>query len=188
MRSAPDLRHAQATALFVALRLEAAAISRATRVPLEDVEQEMMLMCLEVVQTVSHYDPRRGGLRPWLIVRAWRWARRWSRSSARGEDSDPEGGVEVVMGRACAGTEELLIDEETRRAEEQFLARVRQSRGGVADPRTGLEILAVEHWSEREAVKWCGGSRKMARHAKRRAARLQAAGVTHCNGDHHAAV
>jgi len=172
--SAQDARQAQAAFLFAALRLEAHAISRVTRAPLEDVEQQMMLMCLEVAQTVSHYDPRRGPPRRWLIKRAWLWARRWSRSSARGEDSDPDGGFEVVTGRACAGTDELLIDEETRRAEEQFLARLRQSRAGVADPRTGFEILAVEHWSEREAVKWCGGSRKMARHAKRRAAALAA--------------
>jgi hypothetical protein len=158
--------------LFEALRLEAPAISRATRVPLEDVEQQMMLMCLEVAQTVSDYDPRRGGPRLWLIKRAWLWARRWSRASARGEDSDPD--LELAAGRACAGTDELLIDEETRGAEEQFLARGRQSRRGVADPRTGFEILAVKHWSEREAVKWCGGSRKMARHAKRRAAALAA--------------
>ncbi len=168
--TAPDARQAQAVFLFEALRLEAPAISRATRVPLEDVEQQMMLMCLEVAQTVSDYDPRRGGPRRWLIKRAWLWARRWSRASARGEDSDPD--LELDTGRACAGTDELLIDEETRCAEEQVLARVRQSRGGVADPRTGFEILAVEHWSEREAVKWCGGSRKMARHAKRRAAAL----------------
>ena len=172
-RSAPDPRHAQAAFFFAALRLEAPAISRATRVPLEDVEQQMMLMCLEVAQTVSDYDPRRGPPRRWLIKRAWLWARRWSKSSARGEDSDPDGGFEVATGRACAGTDELLIDEETRRAEDQFLVRLRHSRGEVADPRTGFEILAVEHWSEREAVKWCGGSRKMARHAKRRAAALE---------------
>ena len=172
--SAPDARQAKASFLFAALRLEAPAISRATRVPLEDVEQEMMLMCLEVAQTVSHYDPRRGGPRRWLIKRAWLWARRWSRASASEEDADPDGGFEVATGRACAGTDELLIDEETRRAEEQFLARVRQSRTRVADPRTGFEILTVKHLSEREAVKWCGGSRKMARHAKRRAATLTA--------------
>ena len=170
--TSPDAGQAQAVFLFEVLRLEAPAISRATRVPLEDVEQQMMLMCLEVAQTVSDYDPRRGGPRVWLIKRAWLWARRWSRASARGEEADPD--LELAAGRACAGTDELMIDEETRRAEEQFLARVRQSRSGVADPRTGFEILAVKHWSEREAVKWCGGSRKMARHAKRRAAALAA--------------
>ena len=42
----PDAGQAQAVFLFEALRLEAPAISRATRVPLEDVEQQMMLMCL----------------------------------------------------------------------------------------------------------------------------------------------
>ncbi len=182
-----DPRQAQAAFLFAALRLEAPAISRATRVPLEDVEQQMMLMCLEVAQTVSDYDPRRGPPRRWLIKRAWLWARRWSGSSAPGEDSDPDGGFEVTTGTACAGTDELLIDEETRRAEEQFLARVCQGRGGVADPRTGFEILAVEHWSERDAVKWCGGSRKGARLAKRRAERIQAAGLPQSNGERHAA-
>ena len=169
-----DPMQAQAAFLFEALRLEAPAISRATRVPLEDVEQQMMLMCLEVAQTVSDYDPRRGPPRRWLIKRAWLWARRWSKASARGEETDADDGIEVATGRAYAGTDELLIDEETRRAEEQFLARLRQSRGSSADPRTGFEILAVGHWSEREAVKWCGGSRKMARHAKRRAAALAA--------------
>ena len=168
-----DPWQAQAAFLFAALRLEAPAISRATRVPLEDVEQQMMLMCLEVAQSVSDYDPRCGPPRRWLIKRAWLWARRWSKSSARGEDSDPDGGFEVATGAACAGTDELLIDEETRSAEEQVLARLRQSRGGVVDPRTVLEILALEHWSERDAVMWCSGSRKLARYAKRRAAALE---------------
>ena len=186
---APDLRNAQATALFAALRLEAPAISRATRVPIEDVEQEMMLMCLEVVQTVSHYDPRRGSLRPWLIVRAWRWARRWRGAHARAENSDPDGDCESAGGGSCVpAIDELLIEEEVRRAHEQSLESAYQRREGGADPRTAFEILAIEHWSEREAVKWCGGSRKMARHAKRRAARLQAAGLPYSEGDHHATV
>lgn len=167
-----DPRQAQAAFLFAALRLEAPAISRATRVPLEDVEQQMMLMCLEV-QTVSNYDARRGPPRRWLIKRAWKWARRWSKACARGEDSDPDDGVEMATDRTGTGTDELLIDEETRRAEEEFLACLRQSRGAVPEPRTGFEFLSVEHWSERVAVNWCGGSRKMARHAKKYAAALE---------------
>ena len=174
----PDAGQAQAVFLFEALRLEAPAISRATRVPLEDVEQQMMLMCLEVAQTISDYDPWRGGPRLWLIKRAWLWARRWSRASARVEEPDPDCGFEMATGRACAGTDDLLIDEETRRIEEEFLTHARHRRAGVAEPRTSFEIRAVEYWSERDAGKYCRGSRKMARHGKRRAAALGSVGAS----------
>ena len=168
-----DSRQEQAAFLFAALRLEAPAISRATRVPLEDVEQQMMLMCLEYAHEFTDYNPRRGPQRRWLIKRAWLWARRWSKASARGEDTDSDCGFEMATDNTCAGTDDLLIDEETQRAKEHFLARLRQNGGRVADPRTGFEFLSVEHWSERVAVNWCAGSRKMARHAKRYAAALE---------------
>lgn len=172
-RRAPDPRQAQAAFFFAALRLEAPAISRATGVPLEDVEQQMMLMCLEYARGSTDYKARGGRQRRWFIKRAWLWARRWSKASARGEDCEFGDGFEMSAERTCAGTDELLIHEETQRAEEQFIARLRQRRGRVAEPRTGLEFLSVEHWSERVAVTWCAGSRKIARHAKRHAAALE---------------
>ncbi len=179
----------EAERLFEVIREEAMKISRATRSPLEDVEQEMRVMCLEVALGISRYDGRRGPLRPWLIVRAWRTARRWGWSTAGAEEFDLDSTFEAPADRSCAsGTDELLIDEEERRAREQYLERAHKPGVRVADPRTTFEILAVEHWSERDAVKWCGGSRKVARLAKRRAARLQAAVLPHSDGDHHATV
>ena len=41
-----------------------------------------------------------------------------------------------------------------------------------------FEIRAVEYWSERDAGKYCSGSRKMARHGKRRAAALDSVGAS----------
>ena len=169
----PDPQQARAAFLFAALRLEAPAISRATRVPLEDVEQQMMLMCLEHVQKVLEYDPRREPPHRWLIARAWLWARRWNKACARGEDCEFGDGFEMLEERTCAGIDDLLISEETQRDEERLLARLRQGRGVLAEPRTGFEFFSVEHWSERVAGTHCGGSRKMARHAKRHAAALE---------------
>ena len=169
---APDPKQVQAASFFADLRLEAPAISRATGVPIEDVEQQMMLMCLEV-QPILKYDARRGSPHSWLIKRVWKWARRWSKASARGEEEYLDGEFDIAMGRSCAGSDEVLMEEETQHAEEQLLARLRQRRGRGVDPRTGLEFLSVEHWSERAGGTRCGGSRKMARHAKRRAAALE---------------
>ncbi|MGC8520141.1 MAG: hypothetical protein ACP5P4_16740 [Steroidobacteraceae bacterium] len=175
--------------LFEAIRDEAAKISRATRAPLEDVEQEMRVMCLEVALGISRYDERRGPLRPWLIVRAWRAARRWGWSATRAEELDLDSAFEALADKSCAsGTDELLIDEEERRALEQDLERAHKPGVRGADPRTTFEILSVEHWSERDAVKWCGGSRKVARLAKRRAERIQAVVLPQSNGERHATI
>ncbi len=168
----PDPGQVQAASFFADLRREAPAISRATRVPLEDVEQQMMLMCLEV-QQVLKYDARRGSPRSWLIKRVWKWARRWSKAAARGEDGDFGDGCEMPAERTCTGTDEVLIKEETEWAEERLLAHLRQCRGVAAEPRTSFEFFSVERWSERAAGTRCGGSRKMARHAKRYAAALE---------------
>ncbi len=248
-RRVPGARLArEAERLFEVIRDEAVKISRATRAPLDDVEQEMRVMCLEVALGISRYDDRRGPLRPWLIVRAWRTARRWNRGSVGLEDfaafeSYPQEQVSLPPAMCASedrlfatGTDETLMADDERHARERAIERggevptwseivavrrlmrryarankialgerrgiervrealssvlkssMRPCTGATADPRTTFEILATEHWSERDAVKWCGGSRKVARLAKRRAERIQAAGLPHSDGDHHATV
>lgn len=244
--------------LFEAIRDEVVSIARATRVPLEDIEQEMRLMCLEVAMGASRYDDRfellthadssRGALRPWLIVRVWRWARRWKRGSAGWEEFpafEPDPQAQASVSSAMIASEEglfsvgpddtLMIDDERRARERAIerggnvpawseivaarrlmrryarankialgerrgIERVREALPSVferllrpradatVDPRTALELLVAEHWSERAAVKRCGGSRKVARLAKRRAERIQAAGRPQHNGDRYATV
>ena len=102
---------------------------------------------------------------------------------------DLDSAFEALADKSCAsGTDELLIDEEERRALEQDLERAHKPGVRGADPRTTFEILSVEHWSERDAVKWCGGSRKVARLAKRRAERIKAVVLPQSNGERHATI
>ena len=244
--------------LFEAIREEAVNIARATRAPLEDIEQEMRLMCLEVAMGTSRYDDRfellshadssRGALRPWLIVRAWRMARRWKRGSVclkefPAFEPDPQAQESFSSAMIASeeelfvvGTDDTLMLDDERRARERAIERggnvpawceivavrrlmrryarankialgerrgiervrealssvferlLRPCVGATVDPRTAFELLAAEYWSERDAVKRCGGSRKVARLAKRRADCIQAAGLPQSNGDHYATV
>jgi len=136
---------------------------------IEDIQQELYLICMEVAEGRSSYTPIIGGVNEYIMGRLWGLVHRWIRSyclddfladlakkydyandSQLGEYVTPPGlhvpsVEEVLEQRELAGHQDVIDVEETR-----------QLRKFLKDQPTLAILLQTGHWSYRTAAVFCG--------------------------------
>ena len=136
--------------LFALLRGEAAKFASASTLSVEDVRQELYLMCLEHAMGQDGFDPERGDARRYIFGRLWGLVERWQRMETipEGDDWDAPRSMSV---------EDALIQGQERAAAEERLEQAdRQRQRDLRHLPTLAALVAVGAVSERGAARLVG--------------------------------
>ncbi len=136
--------------LFAMLRGEAARFASASTLSVEDVRQELYLMCLEHAMGRDGFDPERGDARRYIFGRLWGLVERWQRMETipEGDDWDAPRSMSV---------EDALIQGQERAAAEERLEQAdRQRQRDLRHLPTLAALVAVGAVSERGAARLVG--------------------------------
>ena len=137
--------------LFAVLRGEAAKFASASTLSVEDVRQELYLMCLEHVMGQDGFDPERGDARRYICGRLWGLIERWQRM-----ESIPEGDDLWDAPRSMSVEDALIQGQERAAAEDRLEQADRQRRRDLRHLPTLAALVAVGAVSERGATRLVG--------------------------------
>jgi len=135
----------------------------------DDLRQQTYLLALEMAMGLTDFNPKVGSARAYLATQVYWCARRASRLSAINSSADIDGPA-ISWISLTAEVEEMLIDQEDRAGREAVLQTIDCSRQQTFVCLTTFEIICL-HFAERFSAALVGASRKVARTAKRHAAR-----------------
>ncbi len=137
--------------LFAALQAEAKKFAAASTLSVEDVRQEIYLMCLEHAAGIDGFDPSLGDARRYICGRLWGLAERWRRM-----ESIPENDDLWDVPRSMS-VEDALIEGRERAAVEARLEQAQRKRQrDLRNLPTLAALVAVGVVSERGAARLVG--------------------------------
>ncbi|WP_031597211.1 hypothetical protein [Ferrovum myxofaciens] len=144
--------------LFQELRGEAHKFSRCCILPVEDIRQELYLMCIEVTTGKSLYNPILGTVREYIMGRLWGLVRRWRESDPLPDEV--EGDAMAPNYLRVQSVEQQLIDRLDR--EEREYALNGHGKSKPDKPQTSIHIVC-NVLSRRDAAKFLGITREAVR-------------------------
>jgi hypothetical protein len=124
----------------------------------EDIRQELYLMCIEVSSGESSYNPILGTVRAYIMGRLWGLVRRWREAQSLPDDVD--GDALTPKHLQVQSVEQQLIDRQNR--EEREYALNSHGVGRSDKPQTSLHIVC-NVLSRRDAAKYLGITREAVR-------------------------
>lgn len=141
----------RADEVFASLQAEAARFAKESTLSVEDVRQELYLMCLEHAAGTDGFDPGRGDARHYVAGRLWGLTERWRRMESIPDDDT------LWNGPRLASVEETLIERQERAAAEERLEQAdRQRQHDLRNLPTLAALVAVGAVSERGAARLVG--------------------------------
>ena len=157
--------------LYNALVGNAGKLAAQSTLDVNDIRQELYLMCMEVAEGRSAYSSMVGGVHKYIMGRLWGLIRRWvpmqSLDELMGQDIEGENSaIEHLPGHSRSSAlhvpsaEDVLIhrhemlEQDVIDVEERF--KLKKS---LQNQTTMVILLQRGHWSTREAAKYCGISR-----------------------------
>ncbi len=150
--------------LYNKLAGNAGKLASETMLDIDDIRHEMYLMCMEVAEGRSAYDPRIGGVHEYIMGRLWGLVRRWKRSCSleemTGNDHDEQIAGETIPAALHAeSVEETLIQKQERLKLDADDTEDRRKLRAKIQNLTTLGVLVQSHWSLWDAANFCGMSR-----------------------------
>lgn len=144
--------------LFQDLCGETHKFSRCCVLSVEDIRQELYLMCIEVSSGESSYNPILGTVRAYIMGRLWGLVHRWREAQSLPDEAD--GDALTPKHLQVQSVEQQLIDRQNREEREYAL---NSHGGGRSDkPQTSLHIVC-NVLSRRDAAKFLGITREAVR-------------------------
>ena len=150
-----------AQTLYAELAGNAYKLAAKSTLDVEDIRQELFLLCLEVAEGHSTYTPVIGGVHEYIMGRLWGFVRRWPCSYSIevfscDENSEVLTGFIPVTLHAPSVEEVLeqrdaLFGQDTVDIEETHLMR-----DGLGDHSTLFILIKTGVWSVRDAAAFCG--------------------------------
>ena len=137
--------------LFAMLRGEAAKFASASTLSVEDVRQELYVMCLEHAMGQDGFDPDRGDARRYIFGRLWGLIERWQRM-----ETIPEGDDLWDAPRSMSVEDALIQGQERAASEDRLEQADRQRRRDLRHLPTLAALVAVGAVSERGATRLVG--------------------------------
>ena len=163
--------------LFQDLCGEAHKFSRCCVLSVEDIRQELYLMCIEVSSGESSYNPILGTVRSYIMGRLWGLVHRWREAQPLPDEAD--GDALTPKHLQVQSVEQQLIDRQNR--EESEYALNSHGRGRSDMPQTSLHIVC-NVLSRRDAAKFLGITREAVRQRIHREERLLSGRRNHDSG------
>ncbi len=157
-----------ARTLYNEMAGEAWKLAAKSMLDIEDIQQELFLMCMEVAEGRSAYTPMIGGVHAYIMGRLWGLLHRWQRSQSfedlvHPEDSEMNVYEQDFFIPAVLHTpsvedaleqRDVLYEQDVIDIEENRLMCER-----TKDQSTLFILIKTGHWSARNAAKYCGVSR-----------------------------
>ncbi|BAP88333.1 putative uncharacterized protein [Burkholderiales bacterium GJ-E10] len=141
----------RAEEVFASLQAEAVRFAKDSTLSVEDVRQELYLMCLEHAAGADGFDPGQGDARRFIAGRLWGLTERWRRMESIPDDDG------LWNGPLRASVEEALIERQERAAAEERLEQAdRQRQRDLRNLPTLAALVAVGAVSERGAARLVG--------------------------------
>ena len=132
----------------------------------DDIRQELYLLCQEVAEGRSAYMPELGGVEQYIMGRLWGLVQRWPNSLSLDDmldESEPAGRENSFVPEVlhAPSVEEVLERRDALYAQDvadiEEAGRLRERMKG----QSSLFILVqTGHWSMRDAARFCGVSHK----------------------------
>ena len=133
--------------LFQELQGEAHKFSRCCTLSVEDIRQELYLMCIEVSGGKSSYNPILGTVREYIMGRLWGLIRRWRESSSLPDEVDGDAITPICL--QVQSVEDQLIGRQDREDRETALNVRNKTRPNKLQ--TSLIIpLCIKHYTHQE--------------------------------------
>ncbi len=155
--------------LYNALVGNAWKLAAQSTLGVDDIRQELYLLCMEVAEGRSKYTPLIGGVHEYIMGRLWGLVRRWPQSQSLDDliENDVVGEDwatrykpatwDRLLALHAPSVEETLVqrderlEQDARDIEETLLKRER-----TRDQSALAILIQSGHWSLREAAKFCG--------------------------------
>ncbi len=153
--------------LFQELQGEAHKFSRCCTLSVEDIRQELYLMCIEVSGGESSYNPILGTVREYIMGRLWGLIRRWRESSSLPDEVDGDAITPICL--QVQSVEDQLIGRQDREDRETVLNVRNKTKPNK--PQTSLNIVC-NVLSRRDAAKFLGITREAIRQRVQREEKL----------------
>ena len=163
--------------LFQELQGEAHKFSRCCTLSVEDIRQELYLMCIEVSGGGSSYSPILGTVREYIMGRLWGLIRRWRESSSLPDEVDGDAITPICL--QVQSVEDQLIDRQDREDRETALNVRNKTKPN--EPQTSLNIVC-NVLSRRDAAKFLGITREAVRQRVQREKRPLSGRQNHGGG------
>lgn len=159
--------------LYNALAGNAWKLAAQSTLDVDDIKQELYLLCMEVADGRSKYSPQIGGVLEYIMGRLWGLIRRWSYTQSLNEliDNDNSMDEDWETGHMPAAWDKLLalqapsVEDVLMQRDELYeqdardievICQKRERTRGI----TTLGILVLGgHWSLGDAAKYFGTSR-----------------------------
>ncbi len=146
--------------LFQDLRGEAHKFSKCCTLSVEDIQQELYIMCIEVTSGESPYNAILGTVREYIMGRLWGLVRRWRESDPLPDEVDGEASMTPELLRVPS-VEQQLINCQERQDMESILDK--KSKAKIEKRlQTSLYIVCTA-LSRRDAAKYLGITREAVR-------------------------
>lgn len=124
---------------------------------LDDIKQELYLLCMEVAEGRSKYTPELGSVHDFIMGRLWGLMKRWPQSISLDEGSDETNHVPATL--HAPSIEDVLEDRDALYAQDLVdIEENRRLRDRMKNYSTLAILVQTKHWSLREAAKFCGMS------------------------------
>ena len=132
----------------------------------DDIQQELYLLCQEVAEGRSAYTPELGGVEQYIMGRLWGLVKRWPDSlslDAVLDETDPVGRESSFVPAALhvPSVEEVLEQRDALYV--QDVADIEESsqlRERTQGQSTLFILVQTGHWTMRDAARFCGVSHK----------------------------
>lgn len=145
--------------LYNALKGEAWKLAARSTLDIDDIRQELYLLCMEVSEGRSSYTPLLGGVHEYIMGWLWKYILRWPRTQSLDELASDDGD-KILPDElyALAIDDELMRQEGMHEQHARDVEEMHEMRKRMKNQTTLAILVQTGHWSLREAAQFCGVS------------------------------